>query len=375
MSTVGISIVNKLRVYHFLLDNRIGGPHIYVENLKTTLSPYVESIMVTAGRGAMTDVELLNLRHISRWLYPIEICLNTLIICWYFRRLRLDTNVLFNVHSAANMAPLLAAKILTIPVVWHFHETTDRFTLFADVGKLICLKLLNRKVVVAKKSITVYKIPNASHIAGAVDINFWGDKIKLQLPSEKSKYLRILSVANLNPLKGLDVLLAALERVSFPWELVVVGAELKTHSNFARMLRKIAKQFPLSRKVCFVGWKSRQEVRELMFTCDVFVLPSRSEACPLVLLEAMAAGCACIATDVGDVSEIIASKSCGIVVSNNSPDEFAVALESMASIGDSKRRNMGHLARKSTVARYSLEDQAKKHLDIYAELVAIRVNK
>jgi glycosyltransferase involved in cell wall biosynthesis len=58
------------------------------------------------------------------------------------------------------------------------------------------------------------------------------------------------------------------------------------------------------------------DMASLVGLCDVFVLPTRRDAAPLALIEAMAAGLAVIATDVGDIASIVGDA--GIVLPNPS---------------------------------------------------------
>jgi glycosyltransferase involved in cell wall biosynthesis len=108
-----------------------------------------------------------------------------------------------------------------------------------------------------------------------------------------------------------------------------------------------------------------------MFNSDLFVLPSRSEACPLALLEAMAAGCVCIAADVGDVREILEPAGCGIVVPSGSALALTTAIKHVAEIDIIERQRMGERGRDAVTARYSLQLQAEKHLRIYKRLVSL----
>ena len=230
----------------------------------------------------------------------------------------------------------------------------------------------HRMVVVAKKAAAVFSLPDATLIPGAVDPNFWSSAKSAPRPFDYIRRLRILSVGNLNPLKGADVLLSALEKFGQPWELVIVGAELQTYSGYANNLRERAARLESpTRRTRFVGWQSPEEVRTLMGDSDVFVLPSRSEACPLALLEAMAAGCVCIATDVGDVREILEAAGCGIVVPSESSSALSAAIEHVAEIGATERQRIGKLAQEAIAARYSLKTQAEKHLGIYKKLASI----
>lgn len=360
------------KVFHFILDHRLGGPHVYVQNLVKMLPPDIKSSVVTTRRGPLTDITLLNLRHQLRWLYPVEIVLNAVAICLRFWRLKSSCYIIFDVHGAVNLAPIVAARIMNIPVVWHFHESRAEFISFVNLGKRLLAGLPHRVVVVAKKTAEVFSLSTATLIPGAVDLNFWSSVKSDPSLFHRARRFRILSVGNLNPLKGADVLLAALENCGHPWELVIVGAELETYHSYAEDLRKHAERLKSSaRQVYFAGWQTPEEVRRFMVNSDVFVLPSRSEACPLVLLEAMAAGCVCIATDVGDVREILETGGCGIVVPSESLPTLVAAIEHIAEIDTAERLKMGKLAQQAIAKRHSLQAQADHHLGIYKQLASI----
>ncbi len=362
----------EIRVFHFILDPRVGGPHIYVRNLSQALASDVDSSLVTAGQGPQTDIALFNLRHLLRWLYPLEVVMNALWLCKRFWRSHSRQGTIFNVHGAGNLAPILAARILGVPMVWHFHETGDGFSMLVALGKRMAAEIPHHKVVVAKKAAVVFKLPDATLIPGAVDSHFWSVAKSNSPPCEAPLLLRILSVGNINPLKGCDVLLTALEAFRQPYELVIVGAELQTYSRYARELRKHAERLESSlRRICFAGWQSPEAVRSLMADSDVFVLASRSEACPLALLEAMAAGCVCIATDVGDVREILEAAGSGIVVPSDSSPALTAALEKVTKMNYAERQRIGKLAQEAIVAEYSLQTQAASHLRIYKKLASI----
>lgn len=361
-----------MQVFHFILDHRIGGPHVYVKTVRDALQSQAKSTIVTTGSGPATEIALTNFRHRLRLLYPLEIVCNVAQLCWRFRRGGDRTGVIFDVHGAANLAPILAARLLGVPVVWHFHETVAAFSSLVKLGQIALAGVPHRYVVVAETSAQVFGIESPRLIPGAVDTAFWRlDEKKAECRTRTTDpRLRLIAVGNLNPLKGMDNLLTALGGLNMPWELVIVGAELSTFHQYAASLRSQAAALARAdAHVDFVGWQSPEAVRSLFEYADAFVLPSRSEACPLALLEAMAMERACIASEVGDVKRMLGGEECGITVPAGSPVALTAALERIASLGEGGRREMGRRARARVVAEYSKTKLAQRHLDTYLELV------
>lgn len=359
-----------MKVFHFILDHRVGGPHVYVRSITQALSPACISTVVTTGKGDATDMALTNLRHRFKWLYPIEVIWNMIRLCWHFRTHSSREGVIFDVHGGANIAPIFAARVLGIPLLWHFHETLASFASLVKLGKFTATGMVHRCVIVAGKIAKVFKIESATLIPGAVDASFWCADFAKCPKREPHNILRLVTVGNLNPLKGIDVLLDALGGVTTPWKLVVVGAELRTFSKYGASLHDQANKLASSdRQVEFAGWQSSDSIRDRLAWADVFVLPSRSEACPIALLEAMAMECVCIASDVGDVCEILSDPHSGFVVHSESSAQLTAALNKVAALQPSDRLEIGRSARESIIKRYSLKRMAECHLKIYTELL------
>lgn len=307
--------MNTPLVYNFILDHRVGGPHVYVDALRGALAGRVQSVIVTTGRGPLSEYSLVNLRHIWAPLYAIELIINALILTAWVMAKRIERkNAVFAVHGGANLAPLLAARVLGIPVVWHFHETTPRFRRMVAFGNWVLKGSTHALAVVAHKSTEVYELHDTVFLPASVDPVFWStDKVSkegrdacgwAESPNGGFPPMRLLVVGNLNPLKGMDVLLDALAEVEGPWHLKIVGAPLTTHQDYAEALYRRAAEITKENRGSqseFLGWQDKEMVRNLLATCDVFVLPSRSEACPIALLEGMSMLCRCVAADVGDV--------------------------------------------------------------------------
>lgn len=112
------------------------------------------------------------------------------------------------------------------------------------------------------------------------------------------------TVARWDALKDHETLMAALSELSTltndAWACALIGPEM-TEMN--RDLAALLDRYQVSSRVRLVG--PVDDVRGVMNAVDIHVLPSKSEAFPNVLAEAMACSTPCIATDVGDVRRIV----------------------------------------------------------------------
>ena len=77
--------------------------------------------------------------------------------------------------------------------------------------------------------------------------------------------------------------------------------------------------------VVFLGEQEHDRVLDYMKASEIFILPSHTEAFPLVVLEAMSLGVAVIGTEVGAIPEML-SDNCGIVIKPKSPKQIQEAL-------------------------------------------------
>lgn len=94
-------------------------------------------------------------------------------------------------------------------------------------------------------------------------------------------------------------------------------------------LRQKVSKLGLSKTITFVGLLSRGDFLDMLSLSDILIVPSRFEAFPIVLLEAMALGKAIIATNVGGISEVIKDGRNGILTHPNS-SEIASAIVKIA---------------------------------------------
>jgi glycosyltransferase involved in cell wall biosynthesis len=127
--------------------------------------------------------------------------------------------------------------------------------------------------------------------------------------------------------KGITYLLNAMPEIIrlFPEITLVIAGK----GPLEKKLNEEALALNIQTHVLFTGM--RLDIPELLKMFDCYVLPSLWEGLPMVLLEAMAAGCPIVATDVGGVSSILRSGENGILVKPANPRELAKAICTMLS--------------------------------------------
>ncbi|HWL68316.1 MAG TPA: glycosyltransferase family 4 protein [Geminicoccus sp.] len=118
------------------------------------------------------------------------------------------------------------------------------------------------------------------------------------IPTRAKVPHRILVATRLVPRKGVQDLIAAVAGMTEPVELIVAG-----DGPHAPQLRQQAEE--LNCPVDFRGFLPRETLAELYASSAIFVLPSSHENFPMVLLEAMGAGCAVVTTTAPGCREVV----------------------------------------------------------------------
>lgn len=136
----------------------------------------------------------------------------------------------------------------------------------------------------------------------------------------------LLAPAALVPRKGLDVALEALARLEGRGRrlLLWIAGEGEARGALEAQSRRLS----LEARVRFLG--RREDVGDLLAGCDLVVLPSRAEGLGVAALEAMAAGRAVVASDVGGLGETVVHERTGLLVPPDDPEALAAALARLA---------------------------------------------
>ncbi|WP_395244577.1 glycosyltransferase family 4 protein [Agromyces sp. MMS24-K17] len=143
--------------------------------------------------------------------------------------------------------------------------------------------------------------------------------------------------------KGIDVLQSAWEQAApAGWRLLVAGPIRDAHL--------VRDDLP---GVEFLGSLPHDRLMDLLDTASIAVLPSREEAMPMFILEALARDCAVVSTDVGGIAAVLADGA-GVVLEAGDVGGLAEALETLTG-DDARRVEVAATGRAVFDARYSAE--------------------
>jgi len=162
------------------------------------------------------------------------------------------------------------------PQIIHFHNIGP--AMFSPLAKLFGIKV-----------ILTFHSANYEH-------KKWGKFAKLLLKgsekialSQADKVLKIgnkkyiLAVGRISPEKGFDLLIKAFSQINTDYKLVIAGG-VETETGYFKKLQDMIP--PL--RIIFTGYATGDNLKQLYSNAALFVLPSRNEGFPIVLLEAMA---------------------------------------------------------------------------------------
>lgn len=169
-------------------------------------------------------------------------------------------------------------------------------------------------------------------------------------------------------IKGHKIFLDAAKIVARKYpdtRFVLVGADFLTRGS-KKYFQDYARKLGIKNKVYFLG--ERDDVPAMMSSLYLHTLPSFSEGCPMVLLEAMARKIPNVASRIEPIKEIVKDGVTGILFKPGNAKLLAKAI-SLLLENPKLARKMGIAGRKRLEARFNAEYMAEKHDDLYRRII------
>lgn len=172
----------------------------------------------------------------------------------------------------------------------------------------------------------------------------------------------------LNRGKGLELLLRAFARVAQEEpraRLVLVGSGGTQYLSCEAELRAYVAERGLEARVLFTGYTDR--VADYLRAADVFVFPSESEALGLALIEAMACGCAALASATGGILDIVDDRINGRLLPVGDEDAWRQAMLDAIRQPDQTAR-WAAAGMRSVRERFAIDEVARQHQRLFQTL-------
>ena len=182
----------------------------------------------------------------------------------------------------------------------------------------------------------------------------------LNIPADK---IVIGTLSSLTIEKGINHLIEALAVLNTKAEnfhLLIVGSGEEQVS-----LEQAVRHYNLGDNVSFAG--RRSDISNVLSAIDIFALPSLNEGLPMALLEAMAAGKAVIATNVGDVHTVV-NEHTGILIEPANANQIANSLTELAN-DTALIQQYGDTAKHYVEEHFSSYAMAKSYATIYDQVL------
>jgi glycosyltransferase involved in cell wall biosynthesis len=200
-------------------------------------------------------------------------------------------------------------------------------------------------------------------VPNAVDVSFFEI---LRKPIEPKT---ILCVGHITVRKNQNRFIEALDAMApaAGFNVLFLGAASES-DDYARKFFELIK----TRAWCrYGGMINREQLKQHFAQATALVLPSLEDNCPMVVLEAMAAGVPVAAARVGGVPELIDDARTGLLLDPLQPASMADAVQRLINEPTFAAR-LAAEAKREAQARFHPRQIASRHLEIYGEVIKSR---
>lgn len=377
---------NRKKILFVITKGNWGGAQKYVFDLATGLPKDKFDSAAAFGEGDILGRKLTeaNIRIIKLAYSKRDVSKSDIRLFFEFWRLfRKERPDIIHLNSSkAGLLGSLAGRLASVPKIiftahgWASAEERPFFQRMA-------IKLLHWLSIIFSHSTIAVSEETARHFAGwpmvrqkiiviyngAGQIDFFSREaarikiagVKSGLISKTSEaYFWIGTIGELHKNKGLDSIIRAMVMIPHSNVVFLVIGEGEEREKLENMIE----QFKIGDKVFLTG--RIDNAAELLKAFDLFVIPSRKEGLPYVLLEAGLAELPVLANAVGGIPEVIKTMRNGILIDASDPKNISAAI-SLLYIDRQKSTDLGRRLRQTVLERFSTEKMLADTLRVYNE--------
>ncbi|MBN2094151.1 MAG: glycosyltransferase [Candidatus Zambryskibacteria bacterium] len=376
-------MLEKKKILYIITKGNFGGAQRYVYDLTTNLPRDQFEAIVVCGQGGLlieklrdSNIRTIEIESLQR---DIDLKSEFKVFKKLLKIIKVEKPDIIHLNSSKiGGLGALAGRLKKVPKIiftshgWAFNEERSALQKIAIYFlHWLTIILCHKVIAVSEKSKKdVAFLPFISH---KIEVVYNG--IKALPPKEKMKseearaFLAdtesqktvIYSISELHRNKGLDVALRALNILPKEIQEQIIYC-IAGSGKEKEKLEKLAEELDLKNMLIFKGFVP--EARKFLPGADIFLLSSRTENFPYVILESGLAGLPIISTSVGGVPEIIKDMQNGILVHPRNPKEIAEAIKYLL---EHKKlmRELGREIKSTVINFFSLKKMMDETIRLY----------
>lgn len=382
--------MTRIRVARIITRLNVGGPAIQAMLLTERLDPTRYESVLICGRPEAHEGDMAQFRPspgvrpivvpgLRREISPIADLRSFVQIVRILRRFR--PHIVHTHMAKAGLLGRLAARLAGSPVVLHtFHGNVLRGYFGSPMTRVFILleralaRLSTRLIAISGGQGAELEDLGIASRRRIVEIPLGVDLVPF-LATRRGAFRAELGVsddvplvgivARLVPIKAVHVFLeaAARLRVDHPTVMFVVVGD----GVLRPWLEELARSLGLGLQVRFTGW--RADLPAIYADLDVMALTSRNEGTPVSAIEALASGCAVVATAVGGVPDIVRDGHTGLLARSGDAGDVARRISELLRDAD-RRRALGAAGRAAVFPEHDITTLIARVDALYSRLLA-----
>ncbi len=183
-----------------------------------------------------------------------------------------------------------------------------------------------------------------------------------------SSEFHVITVANLVPVKGIEILLKAIHQLrNTPIKLTIVGDNA---NEYGKDMEALCHKLNINQQVEFLGKK--MDVRSYIANADLYVIPTlnegRKEGMPMALVEAMSMGIPILGSDITGINFVLKDFPEMLFPAGQS-DVLAAKIKSYQELPESARSKIGQELRHYCIDNYTMGKFIQAHEALYSSLI------
>ena len=375
-------------VAFILEEGRLGGPQVYVAELAKELDPSIKVTVIVPELDSErfrtkldnygVQYQIFRLSRLTRNIrdllqYLVLFLFEVIQIRRYFKKQ--DFDLIYLNGGCWQYKGIIAAKLSGCRVCWQLNDTSMPW-LFRKLFSLLS-RYADGFIFASQRSRDYYgglirRSQAECVIQSPVDTRYFSNESQIygeeQLISSWEGKLVIGTVANINPVKGLELftdVAAILNQRQECFEFVVVGAIFRNQKMYFQELEKRCSDLSLN-NITFLGQKD--DVRPFLKRFDIYFCCSLFESSPVSVWEAMSMEKPIISTKVGDVPLYVRSGESGLIVDSRNAEKIAKQFTDLVKNRE-KRKEFARRAREIALRELDVGVCVEKHQQAFRTIL------